>query len=95
MGNKSTVAAKRSIGGIAFSGGAAIFFLVVGFVLILEVPVTVYRQEAAWQWPSAQGNAMRSSYGLSGPERQIDVEVHPEWRREAGPSPRKRRGDSG
>jgi Protein of unknown function (DUF3592) len=61
MGNKSAVAAKRSIGGIAFTGGAAIFLLVVGFALILEVPFTIYRQEAAWQWPSAQGQILSVS----------------------------------
>jgi hypothetical protein len=61
MGNKSAVAAKRSIGGIAFSGGAAVFLLVVGLALILEVPVTIYRQEAAWRWPSAPGQILSVS----------------------------------
>ncbi len=64
MGNKPIVAGRRSIGGIAFSGGAAIFLLVVGLALILEVPVTIYRQEAAWQWPSAQGQILSVSQSV-------------------------------
>jgi hypothetical protein len=61
MKNKPTVGAKRSIGGIVFSGAAAIFLLVVGIALILEVPVTIYQQEAAWHWPSAPGQIVSVS----------------------------------
>jgi hypothetical protein len=59
--NKPTVHAKRSIGGIAFSGGAAVFLLVVGIALIVEIPITIYRQEAAWHWPSAPGQILSVS----------------------------------
>lgn len=61
MEYKPTTGAKRSIGGIVFSGGAAVFLFVVGIALIVEVPVTIYQQEAAWKWPSAPGHVLSVS----------------------------------
>jgi hypothetical protein len=62
--NKPAIGAKRSIGGIVFSGSAAMFSLVVGIALLIEVPVTIYQQEAAWKWPSAPGHILSVSEGV-------------------------------
>ena len=42
------------------------FFLVVGTLLLLEAPVAIYRQEAAWHWPTAPGQILSVGHSVRG-----------------------------
>src|ERR1700694_5077870 len=57
---------RRSIADIAFSGAVSLFFLVVGTALLLEAPVAIYRQEAAWDWQTAPGLILSVGHSFRG-----------------------------
>ena len=49
---------------------------VVGIALIIEVPFTIYQQEAAWNWPSAEGHILSVSRSVrSGTSVRYDYYV--------------------
>ena len=88
MHTDETGRAKRSVGGIAFTGALAVGFLVFGALCVYDAVLWTYRQEAAWYWPSAPGQIIGlHSHVRGGPSVEYSYTVNGKFYRTSAELP--------